>query len=267
VLVTNMTNLADRTINALRATYDDLAALVPALSLEQLTGPSGAAEWTVAQVLSHLGSGAEIGLASYAAAIDGAPEPGPDFNPAVWDRWNALSPQEQADGYLDADAKLVEKLESLTAEQRETLQIKLGFLPFPLPLAAIAGMRLNEVAQHAWDVHVALTPNATLPAESAEILAEQLSGGLRFMPGFLGKHEALTTPAVVAIAGTEFGFVIGDDVALSSSVSSPTATFVGPLEAAIRLIGGRLKTGFTAADIEVTGSVTLDDLRRVFPGF
>jgi hypothetical protein len=28
-----------------------------------------------------------------------------------------------------------------------------------------------------------------------------------------------------------------------------------------------LKTGFTAADIEVTGSVTLDDLRRVFPGF
>jgi hypothetical protein len=130
-----------------------------------------------------------------------------------------------------------------------------------------SGMRLNEVAQHAWDVHVALTPNATLPAESAEILAEQLSGGLRFMPGFLGKHEALTTPAVVAIAGTEFGFVIGDDVALSSSVSSPTATFVGPLEAAIRLIGGRLKTGFTAADIEVTGSVTLDDLRRVFPGF
>jgi uncharacterized protein (TIGR03083 family) len=267
VLVTVVTSLADRTINALRATYDDLAALVPGLTPEQLTGPSGAAEWTVAQVLSHMGSGAEIGLASYGAAIDGTPEPGPDFNPSVWDRWNAMSPQEQADGYLKSDAKLVEKLESLTPEQRETLHIKLGFLPTPLPLASIAGMRLNESAQHAWDIHVGFDPAATLPADSAEIMAEQLSGGLSFLPGFLGKPEALKTPVVVAIEGTDFGFVIGDEVAFSAAVTNPTATFAGPLEAAIRLIGGRLKPDFTAADITVTGSITLDDLRRVFPGF
>jgi uncharacterized protein (TIGR03083 family) len=267
VLVPDVTNLADRTIAALRATYDDLASLVPQLTPEQLRGPSGAAEWTVAQVLSHMGSGAEIGLASYGAAIDGTPEPGPDFNPSVWDRWNAMSPQEQADGYLESDAKLVQKLESLTPDQREKLQIKLGFLPFPLPLSSIAGMRLNESAQHAWDVHVGLTPGATLPAESAEIMAEQLSGGLSFLPGFFGKPEALKTPAVVVVEGTEFGFVIGDEVALTSSVSNPTATFVGPLEAAIRLVGGRLKPEFTAPGITVTGSITLDDLRRVFPGF
>jgi uncharacterized protein (TIGR03083 family) len=262
-----VTNLADRTISALRATYDDLAAFVPGLTPEQLTGPSGAAEWTVAQVLSHMGSGAEIRLVSYGAAIDGTPEPGPDFNPSVWDRWDAMSPQEQADGYLEFDAKLVERFESLTAEQRETLQIKVGFSPLPLPLASIAGMRLNDSAQHAWDVHVGLAPDATLPTESAEIMAEQLSGGLSFMPGFIGKPEALKSPAVVAIQGTEFGFVIGDEVALAASISNPTATFVGPLEAAIRLVGGRLKPGNTAPGIEVTGSVTLDDLRRVFPGF
>jgi hypothetical protein len=214
-----------------------------------------------------MGSGAEIGLAAYGAAIDGTPEPGPDFNPSVWDRWNAMSPQEQADGYLASDAKLVEKLESLSPEQRETLQIKLGFLPAPLPLASIAGMRLNESAQHAWDIHVGLDPKATLPESSASIMAEQLSGGLSFLPGFLGKPEALKTPAVVAIQGTEYSFVIGDEVAFSSTAPSPTATFVGPLEAAIRLIGGRLKPGFTAPGIEVTGSITLDDLRRVFPGF
>ena len=41
-----MTSLADRTIAALRANHDTLAALVPTLTEEQLTAPSGASEWT-----------------------------------------------------------------------------------------------------------------------------------------------------------------------------------------------------------------------------
>lgn len=55
-----MTDLADRTIAALRAHHDELAAVVAGLSDEQLTAPSGSADWKVADVLSHLGSGAEI---------------------------------------------------------------------------------------------------------------------------------------------------------------------------------------------------------------
>jgi len=262
-----VTSLADRTIAALRSNYDDLAALVRELSSEQLSGRSGAAEWSVAQVLSHLGSGAEIALAGYRAAIDGTPEPGPDFNPSVWDRWNALTPQEQADGYLEHDATLVATLEALTPEARESLQIKLGFLPAPLPLASIAGLRLNEAAQHAWDIHVAFNPQAGLAEDAAAIMAEQFAGGLSFLPGFLGKPETLKQPAVVDIQASGFGFIIGDAVSVTDSVKSATATFVGPLEAAIRLIGGRLKPEFTAPGIEVTGNVTLDDLRRVFPGF
>ena len=71
-----MTTLADRTIAALRTTHDDLAALVPGLTDEQLAGPSGASEWTVAQVLSHLGSGAEIGLATLETALGAGPAAG-----------------------------------------------------------------------------------------------------------------------------------------------------------------------------------------------
>ncbi len=97
-----MSTLADRSIAALRTTHDELAAVVPTLPDEQLTGPSGASEWTVAQVLSHLGSGAEIALAGYRAALDGEPAPGQDFNESVWDRWNALSPEQQATGFLEA---------------------------------------------------------------------------------------------------------------------------------------------------------------------
>jgi hypothetical protein len=143
-----MTTLADRTIVALRATHDDLAALVPGLTDEQLLRPSGASEWSVAQVLSHLGSGAEIGLATLEGALGASPAAEPGFNENVWDRWNAMSPREQATNFLDHNTRLVAAYEALTAEQRMTAQVDLGFLPEPLPLASLAGMRLNESALH-----------------------------------------------------------------------------------------------------------------------
>jgi uncharacterized protein (TIGR03083 family) len=262
-----MTTPADRTIAALRATHDDLAALVPGLSDQQLTGPSGAAEWTVAQVLSHLGSGAEISLATLRGALDGSGAPPAGFNQDVWDRWNAMPPQDQAAGYLRHDADLVAAFEALTPEQRADLTVDMGFLPAPIPVAAMAGMRLSEAVQHSWDVRVALDPAAGLPAEAAEVIAEHLAGDLAVLTGFIGKADALAGPAVVEIRGSGYGIVIDGGVSLVASPQAPTATFVGPLEAAVRLIGGRLKPGYTADGVTVEGAVSLDDLRRVFPGF
>ena len=262
-----MTSLADRSIAALRTNHDDLTALIGVLTEDQVTGPSGAAEWTVAQVLSHLGSGAEIGLATLTASLAGQPAPAGDFNQSVWARWNAMSPPEQAASFVEHNGALVAAFEALPSEQRETAQVALGFIPFPLPLASFAGMRLNEAAAHAWDVHVALDPAAPLAADAAPLLAEHLSEGIGFMLGFIGKADALAQPALVDISGSGYGFAIGDSVSLTSTVHDPTATFTGPLEAAIRLASGRLAPAHTAADIAVSGNVTLDQLRRVFPGY
>jgi uncharacterized protein (TIGR03083 family) len=260
-----MSSLADRTITALRDLHDELAVLVPTLTEAQLTGPSGASAWTVAQVLSHLGSGSEIALASYRAAL--ADEPGPEgaFNQGVWDRWNAMDAADQASSFLDHDATLVETLEALTPDQRDNLQIKLGFLPFPLGFSTIAGMRLNEVALHSWDVRVGLDPTATLSEESAEVLVTQFSGELSFMLGFFGKADVLGEEAVVSAHGR--GLVIADGVSLSPTADNATANFDGPLEALVRLIGGRLTPPYTLDTVRVVGNVSLDDLRRVFPGF
>jgi uncharacterized protein (TIGR03083 family) len=261
-----MPSLAHRTITDLRTLHDELAALVETLTEAQLAGPSGASEWTVAQVLSHLGSGSEIALATYQAALTGTPEPGSEFNQGVWDRWNAMDPRDQATGFLEHDAKLVEAVEALTPEQRESLQIKLGFLPSALGVATFAGMRLNEVALHSWDVRVALDPKAALSEESADVLVEQFSGELGFLLGFLGKADALAEPAVVDVHG--HGLVVSSSVSLSSAADDQaTADFAGPLEAFVRLIGGRLTPAHTPADVSVSGNVGLDDLRRVFPGF
>ena len=262
-----MTSLADRTIASLRATHDELATVVRGLADDELSASSGASEWTVAQVLSHLGSGAEITRAGYLAAREGREMPGQEFNQSVWSRWDASGPREQAAGFLEHDAALVAGLEELPEHQRESLRIEIGFLPEPMTLASFAGMRLNEAAMHGWDVRIALDPAATVDADTSEVLLEHLAGGLGFVLGFGGKADQVSDPAVVQIEGSPAAIAIADRVSLTTSAAAPTATFTGDLEAAIRLIAGRLTPSHTPASVRVTGNVTLDDLRRVFPGY
>jgi uncharacterized protein (TIGR03083 family) len=263
-----MTSLADRTIAALRTLHDELETVVSGLTDEQLTGPSGASEWTVADALSHLGSGAEIGLETYRVAFDGAPEPADDSNEKVWARWDSSTPRQQAAGFLEHDRALLGRIEALTPEQRETAQIKLGFLPDPLPIESIAGMRLNEVAQHGWDVRAELDPGAAIDHETAELLHEHFSGGLGFLLGFIAKGDAVDEPVVLALGPSPYRINIStDDVSMTADGAAPTATFSGSADAAIRLLSGRLKPEYTPADVSVSGNVTLDQLRQVFPGF
>jgi hypothetical protein len=125
-------------------------------------------------------------------------------------------------------------------------------------------MRLNEVALHSWDVRVGVDPAATLSDGIAEVLVEQFSGSMSFLLGFIGKADALPHAAIVDAHG--FGLVIDKTVSLTPTADSATATFEGPLEAFVRLIGGRLRAS-TPDAVAVLGNVSLDDLRRVFPGF
>lgn len=266
-----MTSPADATIAALRSNHDELAAVVRTLSDAQLTLPSGASEWTVAQVLSHLGSGAEISLAGLRAATGDAPPPADDFNRSVWDRWDAMSPREQADGFLVSDASTVTAFEALTPEQRDSVQLSLGRRPGLVPTLSLAGyaaMRLNEAAQHSWDARVAIDPAAGLNAAATDALAAQLSGELSFLLSLISRADTVDTPTTVTIGASGYGIALAPgSVALLKSPTGATATFTGPLEAALRLMNGRLRPEHTPAGTEVTGAVSLDALRRAFPGF
>ncbi|HWC24656.1 MAG TPA: maleylpyruvate isomerase family mycothiol-dependent enzyme [Flexivirga sp.] len=262
-----MTDLAIRTIEALRQEHDALVDVAHDLTDDRLSGPSGASEWSVAQVFSHLGSGGEITLASLNAALGEGEAPDGDFNRAVWARWDAMAPAEQRAGFLEHDRRLVEKLESLTPEQVESLTMPIGFLPAPATAATFAGLRLNEVANHSWDVRVAIDSAAGLREASATALFEQLSGDLGVLVGFAGKAESIDERVVLAVGDTGYSVVIDDGVSLQSEVDGATATFAGAPEAALRLIFGRLGSAYTPDDVTVTGNVTLDQLREVFPGF
>ena len=258
-----MTEIVDRTIAALRANHDRLVEVVSGLTPEQLTGPSGASDWTIADVLSHLGSGAEIGWYPVKAAATGERVDAPD-NQEVWDRWNAMDPADQASSFVQSDEQSVATFEGLSAEQRDSITIDLGFLPEPVPLATALGMRLNEQALHGWDVEVGLDPAATLTDESAALLAEHFSSTMSFLLGFVGKPDGVG-PARVGLG--DYTIVIAEAISLEPGAEDTTATFEGPLEAGIRLLAGRLTTEHTPSGVDVTGNITLDELRTAFPGY
>ena len=254
-----MTELADRTIDLLRRHHDELAARVADLTDDDLARTSGATGWTVAQVLSHLGSGAEIGLGVVR---------GDDVdNEAVWARWDAATPREQATAFVEHDAAFVTALEALDAETRTTATVDLGFMPEPLPLGTYVGMRAVEVVNHAWDVREGLDGAATLDEPGAELLAEHYAGPLAFMLGFSAKPDQLAEPATVVLGDSGFALELGDGVTVTTTPSAPTATFLGPVEAGVRLLTGRLRPDTTPEGVDVTGNVTLEDLRKVFPGY
>ena len=56
----------DTVIAALRREHDQLTALVGTFTDDDLRRPSGASDWDVSQVLSHLGSAAVINLGTSA---------------------------------------------------------------------------------------------------------------------------------------------------------------------------------------------------------
>jgi uncharacterized protein (TIGR03083 family) len=260
---------ADTIISALRTGHDRLAELVARLSDADLAGPSGASEWDISQVLSHLGSGAEISQAAVQAAVHGKPNPGRDFNLTVWARWDAMSRRERADGFLQSNPALVERYESMDADTRAHLRIDLGFLPAPIDVATAARMRLSEFALHSWDVQVSFDERATVAPEATG----PLLGGSGDLLGWTSKPEQLGgAHAVIRVTTTEpasvFALRLGDQISLDSNApDQPDGTLNLPAEAWLRLVAGRLAPRHTPDGVSATGAADLDLLRRVFPGY
>ena len=265
-----MTPLADRTIDADHHTYERLARLVRSLTDDQLTQPSGASAWTVAQVLSHLGSGAEITLDTLRSARAGVERAG-DADQAVWDRWNAMTPRQQADGYVRAGGALDEAFAELDPAAREALRVPMAFLPEPADADLFTGMRLNEAALHAWDVEVAFDPTATIPDDVAAVLVEQYRGPLAFLLGVTGRPaEVAARPVTLAVRTTSpdltLGLALDERARPGDAPGRADGELQLPAEALPRLLAGRLRAR-DGGRIRVDGPVSLDDLRRVFPGF
>lgn len=255
-------------IGALRHSHDALRANVEPLDEDRLSQGSYCSEWSIAQVLSHLGSGAEIFGLFLEAGLRGEEPPGPDTFPPIWQAWNERSPQAQATDALAADETLVKRLESLSPQERDTVRLQL--FGMDLDVTGLVRLRLGEHAVHSWDVAVALDPAATVAADAVALLIDNLA------PLIARAGRPASEPQAVHVATTdphrEFLLGTGDPVSLepdsaeaAGAAGSSAPRLKLPAEALIRLVYGRLDPDHTPA-VEAAG-VDLDALRQVFPGF
>jgi uncharacterized protein (TIGR03083 family) len=246
-------------VHALRSSVERLRDVAAPMSEEELTAGAYPTEWTVAQVLSHLGSGAVIMLRRLEDALAGQDTPD-DFAPGVWNTWNAKGPVAQRDEALAADAALLARIEAVPPDERNAFTSAMG--PMTLGFAQFVGMRLNEHAFHTWDIEVVVDPAATIPVPVAALVVDNLD----LVARFTGKPTGDTKTIKVATSGPERGFTVEirpDGVALTSGAPAASPDVELPGEAFARLVYGRLDAEHTPA--AARGSA-LDILRRLFPG-
>ena len=259
-----MANETDATpwVQAIRASHDRLAGIVAGLDGDALRAQSYDTEWSVADVLSHLGSGAEIFSLYVDAGVTGGDPPAPDDFKPIWEAWNARSPEEQAARSVAANEALVTRIESLTPQQREGFHVVM-FGRMPVDLAGVLGLRLSEHAVHAWDVAVTLDPAAKVAPDAVDLLVDRLP----MLAGFLGKQApAPVAVAVTTTAGPQRAFTLdtgGVTLAPAGEDDATAAALALPAEALLRLVYGRLDD---EQDVQASG-VTLTELKSVFPGF
>jgi uncharacterized protein (TIGR03083 family) len=250
-------------IGILRDSHDRLAVLVQPLGPDQLRAQSYDRDWTIAQVLSHLGSGAEIATMNLSTALGGNGQLDRDSFQPIWDAWNNRTPEAQAADALTWDDQHVSRLEQLTDEQ--LAGVRLEFFGRQLDAAGLIRMRLSEHALHTWDVAVVSDPAATvLPAAVPEVI-EQISHLLAFVAKPAGDSFRVRVRTISPDG--DYLLDVGEPVTLSGWVAGTDVDGVLelPAEALLRLLYGRLDPDHTPA--YTAEGIDLDRLRAVFPGF
>ena len=243
----------------LGASARHLREVVEGLKPSHLNAPAYPTEWTIADVLSHLGSGAVILQRYFEDTLAGSETPS-DFAPSVWAEWNDKSSPIKATDSLLADEALLERLGSLTDEDRARFHFVMG--PLSEDLSGFVCLRLNEHVLHTWDIEVTLVPRATLDPEAAAIVVDRLETVIHFT------GKPVDTDTRVAVRTSEprrdFSLTLGpDSVSLTPSTTGGKSNLELPAEAFVRLVYGRLDPDHTPP---VDGDIDLDSLRQVFPG-
>lgn len=250
-------------IGVLRNSHDRLEGLVRPLSPEHLRAQSYDTDWTIAQVLSHLGSGAEISTLTLAAALGGRGQLDQSGFPAIWDTWNNRTPEMQAADSLTWDAEHVSRLEQLTDEELDS--IGLEFFGRQMDAAGLVRLRLSEHVIHVWDVAVSADPGATVAEDAILPVMEQVTQLFPFIAKPAG--DSFRVRLRTTEPDGDYLLDVGESVTLSpwEDGSAADGEITLPAEALLRLFYGRLDPDHTPE--HTAEGIELDRLRAVFPGF
>jgi uncharacterized protein (TIGR03083 family) len=243
----------------LQASAARLRRIVEGLHSEQLRLPAYPSEWSIADVLSHVGAGAVIMGMRLDTAL-GAGALADDFPQAIWDEWNVKTPDEKAADALTADHALVARLGSIIGDGSAPVRVSLG--PIELDFDTFVGLRLNEHVLHTWDIEVALEPTAIVPADAARFVVDNLA----MIVGFVGKPTGVVHDVHIRTTDPAREFTLSlraktDSLSPATNTAAPDLEL--PAEALVRLVYGRLDADHMPT---VRGDADLAELRRAFPG-
>ncbi len=251
-----------RWLRSVRRSHDRLADQILALEPSELGRLSYCAEWSVADVLSHLGSQAEIFSLFVDAGLEGGDAPAQSAFAPIWDSWNNRTPEVQATDSIAANERLVARLEAVDPAQLASFRLEI--FGMDLDAAGLLRMRLSEHAVHTWDVVVAFDEKAVVAPDAVALLID----GLPEMAARISKPAGQPTAITVRTSAPDRRFVLDrDGVRLEPQAdAADDASLELPAEALLRLVYGRLDPSHLEADPDSPG-VTVEDLRAVFPGF
>jgi uncharacterized protein (TIGR03083 family) len=250
-------------VAAVRRSHDRLTRLVGSRDVPDLVQPSACSDWNVAQVLSHLGSQAEIFSMFLDAALEGTEPPGREAFPPVWDKWNVKPPAEQVTDSIAANERFVRRLEDLDEAALTGLHLEL--FGSQRDAAGLLRMRLSEHAIHTWDVEVVFEPAAQVASDAVDLLID----GLPEMAPRAGKAATEARRVVVTTTQPERRFLLdtGGVFIQPAGAAAADASLEMDAEGFLRLIYGRLSGERPPHGPVRTDGISIEDLEAVFPGF
>jgi uncharacterized protein (TIGR03083 family) len=246
-------------VDALRSSVARLRDAVAPMSDADLTGRAYPSGWSIADVLSHIGSGAVILQRRLDDTLAGQTTPD-DFAPGVWETWNAKDPAAKRDDALIADTELLARIEAVTLEDRSSFVFAMG--PMTFGFDEFIGLRLNEHAFHTWDIEVAGDPAATIPQQATELIVDNLELIARYTAKATGDATTITVATTAPARGFTIELQTESVTFLPTNPMSP-ADIDLPAEAFARLVYGRLDPDHTPQGAH---RGALEVLRRTFPG-
>ena len=249
--------------DALRASHRRLVDTLSAFASDDVGRMAYTKDWTVAQVASHLGSGAETFLLFLGAGRDGTVAPGVEQFQPIWDRWNAKSAHEQVRDALTADAVFLDAVDALGEQQQRDWRLQMFGTDRDLP--GLLRMRLAEHVLHTWDIAVVLDVAAVLPGDAAGLVIEHLP----MMVQYVAAPSALLT---VRVETTDPAHELelsldpaGSRLDLVPAEGNEAPVLRLPAEAFVRLVYGRLDPDHTPPTVSADPEL-LEALRATFPG-
>ena len=256
---------AEAWLAAASRSHRRLAETVEPMTVEELSGPSYASGWTVAQVLSHLGSGAEIFTLFLEAGLRGESAPRGDRVPA------GLGPVERQvpggpDGRRPGGGPIfLDRIERMDDGERRAWE--LSMFGGDQRLTDLLRLRLGEHALHTWDVAVMRDRSVSVAPDAAELLIDTLD---QLVARAGGTSEPPIRLAVSTVDPDRHFWLTSDSEGATlnprdeSTLPSGDRALRLPAESLIRLVYGRLDSLHTPQVEADAGD--LDAVRALFPG-